>query len=319
MAAILAMFPGQGSQRVGMGRKLLQDFPLAAQTFEEAEDTIRLSVRKLCLEGPGEELQKTANQQPCILTLSTAILRVLTEEAGFSPEFFAGHSLGEYSALVAAGGLSFAHAVSLVRKRGQFMQEAAPDGTGAMAAVIGYDPDKLSTLCSDHSAKVQKCVEVVNYNSPAQQIISGHRGAVEAVLALVAGQGQGVRTVMLPVSAPFHSSLMAPAREAMEPLLGSIDFSGSARRIIPNLTGIAGEEYCSQFLIDQINHPVLWTKSLGSAYENNCRIFVETGPGKVLSGLARKSLEDWPDECRIISSDSISQAISQIRDLPSPR
>ena len=307
MAGFLAMFPGQGSQRVGMGSRLLTEFPETKKVFEEAEDTIKVSVRKLCLEGPEDELQKTANQQPCILTLSVAVWTVLKNEAGFTPDLFAGHSLGEYSALVAAEKLEFSKAVSLVRNRGQFMQEAAPAGTGAMAAVIGFDPETLSGLCKSQSEKSDLCVEVVNFNSPAQQIISGHKSAVEAVCKTL--DEQSVRTVMLPVSAPFHSSLMTPARDAMQPLLQNLPFGNTGGKVIANLSGNTEPDYHANLLIDQINHPVLWTKSMETARSEGITHFVEIGPGKVLSGLARRTL---PRECQIIHTENITQAISQL-------
>ncbi|MCB9228415.1 MAG: ACP S-malonyltransferase [Deltaproteobacteria bacterium] len=311
MAKILAMFPGQGSQQVGMGRQLLNDFPSARLVFEEAEDAIRVSVRNLCINGPEDELQKTINQQPCILTLSVAIWRVLREEAGLSPHFFAGHSLGEYSALVASGRLDFVHAVRLVRSRGQFMQEAAPAGSGSMAAIIGYDAERLTHLCAGRSEELGLCVEVVNYNSPSQQIISGQRAAVEDVCLLLSEQG--IRAVRLPVSAPFHSSLMTPARDAMAPLLSSLDVSEGEGMMIANLTGCIEERYHAGLLTDQINHPVLWAKSVHAAYEAGCRMFAEIGPGTVLTGLARKILPSV-SECSLISTGrDIGKAMAALR------
>jgi [acyl-carrier-protein] S-malonyltransferase len=285
---LLAMFPGQGSQYVGMGKEALAEFPIVARTFEEAEDTIKVNLRSLCLEGPADTLELTSNQQPSILTLSIAYWRILQEEAGLSCNYFAGHSLGEYSALVASGKLLFTDAVALVRHRGLAMQKAVPIGLGSMAAVIAMEQEQLVALCREESKKRKLCVEVVNFNSPDQQIISGHKEAVDAVSNILAKKGK--KCIALSVSAPFHSSLMAPAREEMAPRLQNQIFASTASHIIPNLSGEITSLYESSLLINQIDRPVLWSKSMASAEKAGLTTFLEIGPGRVLFGLARKCL-----------------------------
>ena len=305
------MFPGQGSQSVGMGSKVLTDFPKTKLVFEEAEDAIRHPIRKLCLEGPKEELELTANQQPCILTLSVAIWSVLKDEtpAG-QAELFAGHSLGEYAALVASNKLDFSQAVQLVYKRGQAMQEAVPKGKGAMAAVIGLNPEELIKLCSDVSKQLSQTVEVVNFNSPVQQIISGDRLAVERVCERLSKDS--IRTIPLPVSAPFHSSLMEPARLKMSPLLEKAPFHNSSKKVIANLTGNVEETYKASLLISQIDKPVLWTKTMETAHKNGAEVYIETGPGKVLFGLARRCL---PKGLKMLHTENLQDTIAKLNSL----
>ena len=311
MTSYLMMFPGQGSQSVGMGSNILSDFPSTKLIFEEAEDAISHPIRKLCLSGPKEELELTENQQPCILTLSVAIWSVIKEEsAAGSANLFAGHSLGEYSALVASGKLSFSHAVQLVRKRGQAMQEAVPKGKGAMAAVIGLKSEELVKLCSNLSEKLGQIVEVVNFNSPAQQIISGEKFAVEQLCENLGKDG--IKTVALPVSAPFHSSLMKPARLKMTPLLENTRISPGTGQVIANLTGDIEDPYSSNLLISQIDKPVLWTKTMGTAHNNGADTFVEVGPGKVLFGLARRCL---PKGQKILHTEDLKQTLTKLNSL----
>lgn len=288
-AQTLIMFPGQGSQFVGMGRDLLNEFPQAKLTFEEAEDTTRLNIRKLCLDGPEEKLKLTANQQPSTMTLSIAMWRVIQNETDFQPQYMAGHSLGEYAALVASQKLDFSSAVQLVKNRGQAMQKSVPPGIGSMAAIINYPADKLEALCKDTSKQLKKIVEVVNYNSPQQLIISGHKEAVETACSSLEGQDK-VKTARLNVSAPFHSSLMAPAKDEMEPLITATEIKVTDIKVIANLTGQVEPSYGKDLLINQIDSPVLWTQTLKTAEEHGCNRFVEIGPGKVLFGLARRSV-----------------------------
>lgn len=308
MASLLMMFPGQGSQSVGMGSKLLSDFPKAKLVFEEAEDSIHHPILKLCLEGPKDALEMTENQQPCILTLSIAIWSIIKDEctAGTS-DLFAGHSLGEYAALVASGKLAFSEAVALVRKRGLAMQQAVPKGQGAMAAVLGLDDKQLINLCADVSGKLSKTVEVVNFNSPSQQIISGDRGAVVQVCESL--KKDNIRTVLLPVSAPFHSSLMKPARLQMTPLLEKTKFNEGNGQVIANLTGELEQAYNADLLISQIDKPVLWNKSMQTALQHGAEVFVEIGPGKVLFGLARRCL---PKGLKILHTENINDAIAKL-------
>lgn len=283
----LAMFPGQGSQFVGMGKSLLDDFPSIKTVFEEAEDTIHIPVKKLCFEGPDEDLKLTANTQPCILTVSVAFWRVFKQETACEPLLFAGHSLGEYSALVASEKLDFSRAVYLVRSRGEAMQKAVPQGIGAMAAVMGVGVEPLETLCKSLS-KPNHIVELVNYNSPQQLVVAGHKQAVDVLIKEL--EKDKIRSVLLPVSAPFHSSLMRPARESMTPLLNTTSLKSNDTRFIPNITGTVTHPYDVSYLIRQIDGPVYWMQSLQAATQYGCDSFIEVGPGKVLFGLARRAV-----------------------------
>ncbi len=307
MTKRLAMFPGQGSQFVGMGRDLLNEFPYAKLAFEEAEDAAKVQIRKLCLDGPEDELKMTANTQPCILTLSVATWRVLKQEVGLEPDAFAGHSLGEYSAVVAAGKLELGRAAFLVRKRGEAMQQAVPAGIGAMAAVMNVPAEDLKTRCEKVS-KPGSLVEVVNFNSPQQLVVAGHKTAVDALCHQLEIDGQ--RFVGLPVSAPFHSSLMKPARDAMTPLLNETKFAKTRTKIIANLTGKYADAYGSQFLIEQINSAVLWTQTLETAHQAGLETYVEIGPGKVLFGLARKTLPKGP---KLLHTEDVKQTIRDLQ------
>lgn len=283
----LAMFPGQGSQSVGMGKLLVEQFPYAAKVFEEVDDTLGLNIGKLCFQGPEDALKLTANTQPSILAVSVATWTVLKEEAGFDPDYFAGHSLGEYSALVAAGLVTLSDAATLVRRRGEFMQEAVPEGTGAMAAVLKVDAEELENLCAEIAKSTGKSLEIANYNSPQQLVVAGHSVAVERLSAVLTEQKK--RCVMLAVSAPFHSSLMGPAKEKMAPLLKELNLKASSKEIYANLSGKI-EDYHIGLLIDQIDHPVRWTQTIENSSQVNMQRYVEVGPGNVLFGLARRTL-----------------------------
>jgi len=311
-SSLVAMFPGQGSQFVGMGRDLLEQFPSARVVFEEAEDAARIAVRKLCFDGPEEDLKLTANTQPCILTMSVAVWTVLRSETGFAPKIFAGHSLGEYSALVAAGKLTLSRAAWLVRKRGEAMQAAVPAGVGAMAAVMllgETTADTIEGFCKAVSTS-GSVVEVVNFNSPQQVVVAGHKTGVDKLCAKL--EAEKIRFVPLPVSAPFHSSLMAPAREAMAPLLRETAIAQTGTRIVANLTGRIEDDYSSEHLIQQINSAVRWTQTLATAVSAGCTSFVEIGPGKVLFGLARRTL---PKEAKLLHSEDVRKAIDDIKAL----
>lgn len=307
MSKVLAMFPGQGSQYVGMGRELLNEFPAVKVVFEEAEDAARINIRKLCLDGPEDELKLTANTQPCILTVSVAVWKILTEEAGFKPNYFAGHSLGEYSAVVAAGKLPLSRAAFLVRKRGEAMQEAVPAGIGAMAAVMNVPAEDLQVRCAKASI-AGSVVEVVNFNSPQQLVVAGHKKAVDQLCSGL--EQDGLKFVMLPVSAPFHSSLMKPARDAMEPLLKDSEFKKNDNRVIANITGKVETDYNADHLIKQINSAVLWTQTMETASQSGCESFVEVGPGRVLFGLGRRIV---PRTAKIMHSDEIKKAIEDLK------
>jgi [acyl-carrier-protein] S-malonyltransferase len=283
----LAMFPGQGSQYVGMAKLLLDEFPYTKEIYEEAEDAAKAPIKKLCLEGPEDQLKLTANTQPCIVATSVATWKVITNEKGFIADMFAGHSLGEYSALVASGRLSFARAISLVRARGLAMQKAVPEGIGAMTAVLSLEAAKLEELCKK-STKPGEPVEVVNYNSPQQLVVAGAATAVKRLEDTLTAES--VKFVSLPVSAPFHSSMMKPARDEMTPLLNDTQYVNNATKIIPNLTATITDTYGSDFLIQQIDSPVKWTQTMEMALHAGMNTYVEVGPGKVLWGLARRIL-----------------------------
>lgn len=316
MTKTLAMFPGQGSQYVGMGKTLLENFSYVKEVFEEAEDALKVNVRKLCLEGPEEELKLTANTQPTILTCSVATWTILKSETGFNPDLYAGHSLGEYSALVASGKLKFSDAVKLVRTRGEQMQIAVPKGKGAMSAVLSFDVSALEELCKKATSELlvkgldplASSVEIANYNSPKQLIISGGAEAVSTVSEMLAEQK--AKVVSLPVSAPFHSKLMKPARDAMQPLLEATSLTKNDSKVIANISGKIEEDYSTKLLIEQIDGPVLWTQTISCAIENECTKFVEVGPGKVLFGLARREV---PKGSTLICTDDILKAIEDLK------
>lgn len=307
MAKVLAMFPGQGSQYVGMGRELFNEFPAVKAVFEEAEDAARINIRKLCFDGPEDELKLTANTQPCILTVSVAVWKVLSNEVGFKPDYYAGHSLGEYSAVVAAGKLSLGRAAFLVRRRGEAMQEAVPAGVGAMAAVMNVPAEDLQARCAAASG-AGSVVEVVNFNSPQQLVVAGHKKAVDQLCAGL--EKDGLKFVMLPVSAPFHSSLMKPARDAMSPLLKESEFKQTSTYVIANITGKVEPDYNADHLIAQINSAVLWTQTMETAAQLGCETYVEVGPGRVLFGLGRRIV---PRTAKIIHSDDIKKAIEDLK------
>ena len=280
------LFPGQGSQSVGMGKNLAETYPLAKRTFEEADDALGIKLSQLCVEGPEDQLRLTENTQPAILTVSVAAWRVL-DEKGIKPAFVAGHSLGEYSAHVAAGTLSFTDAVRAVRNRGKYMQEAVPVGTGAMAAIVGIAIDAVTTLCAD-AAQGEVC-EPANINSPDQIVISGHAGAIERAVKLAEERG-AKRAKMLQVSAPFHCSLMKPAQERLAADLNGLNFGTPRVPVIANVYAKPVEDAVSsrEGLVHQVTGSVKWNESIQLLISRGVQTFVEVGPGKVLSGLMRQ-------------------------------
>ena len=283
---VALLFPGQGSQRVGMGLDAYEAYPQVREAFQVASEVLGFDLARLCFQGPQEELTLTQNAQPAILTLSVGLYRVL-EDMGFVPSMVAGHSLGEYSALVAGGGLPLTQAVEAVHYRGKFMQEAVPPGKGAMAAIIGMDAQAVAQLCEDFSS--MGVVEVANYNSPEQTVISGEKGAVEAAAQEATRRGAR-RAVLLEVSAPFHCRLMKPAQEKLRPLLEAMDFSHLKFPLVSNVTArpvTSGEEE-RRLLVEQVTAPVRWTDSVRFMIDQGVQLFVEVGPGNVLSGLVRK-------------------------------
>jgi [acyl-carrier-protein] S-malonyltransferase len=293
------IFPGQGSQQAGMGRELADNFPAARAVFEEADEALGFALSGLCFNGPEAELQLTANTQPALLTASVAAYRVLAER-GLKPEFVAGHSLGEYSALVAAGALTLFDAVRLVRRRGELMQEAVPAGVGAMAAILGIDARLVDEACAV-AARDQICAPA-NFNTPSQTVIAGHKEAVERAIEECKARG-AKRATMLKVSAPFHSALMMPAQERMAEPLSATTFSDLAFPIINNVDAALvtkGAEACAA-LIRQISAPVRWTDIIRKMFELDVDAFVEVGPGKVLAGLVKSIAKDIDKEVRLLT------------------
>jgi [acyl-carrier-protein] S-malonyltransferase len=283
---IAFLFPGQGSQAVGMGKDLAEKHPIARQTFEEADEALGYKLSQLCFEGPEEKLRMTEITQPAILTVSVAAWRVLNEK-GVAPSFVAGHSLGEYSAHVAAGTISFADAVRTVRSRGKYMQEAVPVGVGAMAAILGMDLEKVTAVCSD--ASQGEVCEPANINSPEQIVISGHAGAVERATKLADERG-AKRAKLLPVSAPFHCSLMKPAQDRLATDFRSIKFQTPGTPVVCNVDALPLEDANSSrdALLRQVTGSVKWDQSMRVLVSKGIQTFVEVGPGKVLCGLMRQ-------------------------------
>ncbi|MBZ5526463.1 MAG: ACP S-malonyltransferase [Acidobacteriia bacterium] len=286
MGKIAFVFPGQASQYPGMGRELAEAYPAARQVFDAADHALGFSISRMCFEGSEEELKQTANTQPAILTCSVAVLRVLAEK-GIQPDFVAGHSLGEYSALVAAGALDFTDAVRLVRKRGTYMQEAVPAGEGAMAAILGLSPAVVADVCK-RAAENEVC-SPANLNSPEQTVISGSAAAVKRAVEIASQMG-AKRAVILPVSAPFHCALMMPAQERLAKDLKEIKFSPLRVPLVTNVdaeTITSGDE-ARDALVRQVSLPVRWEESVRHLIEEDVNTFVEVGPGRVLAGLLRQ-------------------------------
>ncbi len=286
MKSIAFIFPGQGSQYVGMGKELYGNFSVAKQIFEEANDTLRFSISTLCFTGPEERLRLTENTQPAILTTSIAALKVLQTEKGINPQFTAGHSLGEYSALVTSGAFRFSEAVQTVRLRGKFMQEAVPVGEGAMAAVLGMERDQVEKICEEVSSG--EVLTPANFNCPGQIAIAGHTKAVERAIERVKQEGK--KAVLLPVSAPFHSPLMKPAGERLAKALDEISVSDLK---IPVVTNVEAEVNTSKdrvkaLLVAQVSSPVRWEESMRKMIKEGIEQVLEIGPGKVLSGLMKR-------------------------------
>jgi [acyl-carrier-protein] S-malonyltransferase len=284
------LFPGQGSQQVGMGKSLFESVPAAREIFERANDALGFSLSGLCFEGPEEELRLTANTQPAILAASVAALRAF-EARGARADFVAGHSLGEYSALVAAGSMRFEDAINAVRRRGEFMQEAVPAGEGAMAALLGLAIDAVESLCEEAST-LGVCAPA-NINSPNQTVIAGNKNAVERAVELARARG-AKRVVLLPVSAPFHCQLMKPAAERLAALLSEIDFKDLSVPLVTNVDAklITTGEEARDSLLRQVVSPVRWSESVQVLINQGVERFVEIGPGKVLSGLVRQISRD---------------------------
>jgi len=285
MGKIALLFPGQGSQYVGMGKTLAEAYPAARLVFESADQSLGFPISRLCVEGSEEDLRLTENAQPALLTVSIAAFTVL-RELGVRPDYVAGHSLGEYSALVAAGSLRFSHALRLVRKRGRYMQEAVPSGLGAMAALLKLPPERLEEVL--HNAAQGEVVTAANLNSPDQIVIAGHAGAVNRAMELAKAAGAR-RAVLLAVSAPFHCPLMKPAQERMTPELNATVFEDPDWPLINNFEAreIRSGSEARQGLIDQIPNAVRWEATIRYLVAQGVDRFFEVGPGGVLTGLLR--------------------------------
>ena len=282
---IAFVFPGQGSQYVGMGRELYENYPEAKEVFQEASDTLGYDMAKLCFEGPKQELDRTYRTQPALLTASIAALKVI-QKRGINPQAVAGHSLGEYSALVAAGVIGFKDAVSLTEKRGRFMQEAVPEGKGLMAAILGLKREQVDEVCLSVKSGY---VAPANYNCPGQIVIAGEREAVEEAMALAKEMG-AKRAIPLAVSAPSHCALMVEACKRLDAELKNIEFSVPEIPVVNNADAIFLNTVDSikASLVKQLDSPLLWEDSIRNMIDSGITTFVEVGPGKVLSGLIKR-------------------------------
>jgi [acyl-carrier-protein] S-malonyltransferase len=286
MGKLAFLFPGQASQYCGMGRDLAANFPESREVFDAADAALGFSVSGLCFDGTEDALKLTENTQPAILTVSMAAYRAL-EKRGVTPDFAAGHSLGEYSALVAAGAVDFADAVKLVRERGRYMQEAVPAGVGAMAAILGLAGAEVTEICK--KAAQGETISPANLNSPEQTVISGHAAAVKRAVEMASQEG-AKRAVILAVSAPFHCELMTPAQKRLEPDLRATAFRALRFPVVTNVDAEAatqGDE-AREALLRQVTLPVRWLDSVHEMIESGVTTFVEVGPGKVLSGILRQ-------------------------------
>jgi [acyl-carrier-protein] S-malonyltransferase len=309
---IAFLFPGQGSQSVGMGRALADQFPAAAQTFQEADEALGFAISKLCFEGPEEDLRLTENTQPAILTVSVAAWRVLAAE-GVNPVLAAGHSLGEWSAHVAAGTLSFADAVRAVKARGRAMQQAVPAGQGGMAAILMLAPELIAEACVEAAKETGETVQAANLNSQGQTVISGALAAVQKAADLCKARG-AKRAVMLPVSAPFHCALMQPAQEEVARVLGSITVSDPRIPVAANVTGklVKNAAEAKDALIRQVTGAVRWVECVQSLVASGAHTFIEVGPGKVLTGLM-KQIDSAQKALNVEDPASLEKTLAEIR------
>jgi [acyl-carrier-protein] S-malonyltransferase len=310
-ASLAFVFPGQGSQKVGMLADAHAAFSAVQDTFAEASDALCYDMWQLIQEGEQEALNMTETTQPVLLTSSVALWRAWQAQGGAKPAVMAGHSLGEFSALVCAGALGFADAVKLVRQRGAFMQSAVPVGEGSMAAIIGLDDDAINAICAE-TAAAHGVVAAVNFNSPGQVVIAGHTGAVDAAVEALKEAG-AKRAMPLPVSAPFHTELMKPAGEKLAEAISTIEISSPTTPVVHNVHAQteSDPEKIRALLVEQIYSPVQWTKCVGAMVAEGATSMVECGPGKVLSGLNRrieKSLQSYSLE----QPDDLKAAVAEL-------
>ncbi|MGO8757326.1 MAG: ACP S-malonyltransferase [Terracidiphilus sp.] len=309
---IAFLFPGQGSQAVGMGRELAERFPVAAETFAEADAALGFPLSKLCFEGPEADLRLTENTQPAIMTVSVAVARVLAGQ-GVEPALAAGHSLGEWSAHVIAGTLSFADAVRAVKARGHAMQLAVPPGQGAMAAVLSLDPALVAEACAEAARETGLVVQAANLNSPGQTVISGAAAAVEKASALCKDKGAR-RAVPLPVSAPFHCALMQPAQEEVARVLAGIAIRDPRIPVAANVTGglVTTADAVRDALIRQVTGAVRWVDCEQSLKAAGADLFIETGPGKVLCGLL-KQIDPELQSLNVEDAASLEKTLAELK------
>lgn len=310
MTKIAFIFPGQGSQSVGMGQQFVESDVTNKKFYDKADEVLGFSLSDIMLEGPAEELTKTYNAQPALLTTSSMIAQKL-EEAGIKPDYTAGHSLGEYSALVASKVMQFEDAVSLVHKRGVFMNDAVPAGEGAMAAILGLDKETLTSVTQDVSEHGD-IVQVANLNCPGQIVISGTVAGVEAASAKAKEVG-AKRAIPLVVSGPFHSELMRPAADKLDAAISEITLNGAVTPVISNVTALPVTEAASikNLLVEQLYSPVRWEESIQKMIELGVTVFIECGPGKVLSGLVKKVDRSVTTYC-VYDEASLQQVLTEL-------